>query len=353
MRHSRKLDHIKYALQIDDGPVANSFADFKLIHHCLTDLVWDELNITSAVAGIAIANPIIVNAITGGADDVAGINARLAEFAKITGCTMAVGSQFAAIENNAVEPSYRIIRQVNPNGVVFANLGAYATPEQAQTAIDMVEASAIQIHLNPAQEIMMAEGDRDFSRYMRNIDQIIKKVDVPVIVKEVGFGIAREQARSLIGIGVSAIDIGGAGGTNFIAIEAARKNAQLESELLEWGIPAAISSVEVAQILPDNVDLIVSGGIRTPLEAVKALALQGKAVGLAAPILKIVQQQGVEQAVNWFTEFTEIMKKYMLLVGAKNIAALAAIPVVITGYSAQWLSSRGIDLKKYAGRSEA
>lgn len=353
MRQSRKLDHVKYSLQIDDGPIANSFADFKLIHHCLPNLVWDELDLTSAVAGIALANPVIINAITGGAEDVGDINARLAEFAKFTGCTMAVGSQFAAIENQSVEPSYRIIRQINPHGTVFANLGAYATPEQAQRAVDMIGASAIQIHLNPAQEIMMTEGDRDFSGYLQNIAQIVKTVDVPVIVKEVGCGIAREQAQSLVDAGVSAIDVGGTGGANFVAIEAARKKFLPEPELLEWGIPTAISSVEVDQVLPDNVDLIVSGGIRTSLDVVKALALNGKAVGLATPILKMIQQRGVEQAVNWFNGFIETIKKYMLLVGAKDIAALTGVPVVITGYSAQWLTNRGFNLKKYANRCKA
>ncbi len=349
MRQSRKLDHIRYSLAIDDGPAANGFADFRLVHNCLPELDWDQITLTCSVAGIALEHPVILNAITGGSDDVCKINGRLAEFAKLTGCAMAVGSQFAAIEDHTAAASYQIIRKVNPQGIVFANLGAYALPEQAQQAIDMIEASAIQIHLNPAQEIIMNEGDRSFSGYFKNIADIVDAVDVPVIVKEVGCGIAKEQARRLADIGVGAIDVGGAGGANFLAIESARKNASLESELLEWGIPTAISTLEVAAGAA-HVDMIVSGGLRTPLDVVKALALHGKAVGLATPILKMIQQQGVEPAVHWFNDFSEMLKRYMLLVGAGNIAALSQIPVIITGDSAQWLQARGIDIKRYACR---
>ena len=352
MRESRKLDHIKFSLQIEDGPAANSFSDLQLVHNCLPSLAWSEINVACSVAGISMLNPIIINAITGGASDVVHINEQLAEFARMTGCTMAVGSQFAGIENADVESSYKIIKQVNPNGIVFANLGAYATPAHAQQAIDMIQADAIQIHLNPAQEIIMTEGDRDFSEYLRNIAKIVETVDVPVIVKEVGCGIAKEQAKQLIDIGVKAIDVGGAGGTNFIAIEAARKEDYLASDLLLWGIPTAISAIEVASVIPNSVDLIVSGGVRTPLDVVKALALKGKAVGLATPILKIIQQHGIEHACQWFNTFIEDIKKYMFLVGVKKPTELSHVPLVITGYSSQWLTARGIDITKYAHRSK-
>ncbi len=353
MRQSRKLDHIKFSLELEDGPISNCFADLQLIHNCLPDVSWEEIKVATSVAGIKMANPIIINAITGGADDVRHINEQLAEFARISGCTMAVGSQFAAIEDAAVESSYQVIRKVNPNGIVFANLGAYAKPLHAQRAVDMIEAAAIQIHLNPAQEIVMTEGDRDFTQYLKNIEKIIAAVEVPVLVKEVGCGIAKEQAKRFVDIGVKAIDIGGAGGTNFIAIESARNNCQLEEDLLLWGIPTAISAVEVVAVLPPYVDMIVSGGVRTPLDVVKALALNGSAIGIATPILRQIQQQGIEKAVCWFDGFIDHIKKYMLLVGAKKIADLHTIPLIITGFSSQWLSARGIDITKYATRLKA
>ena len=150
------------------------------------------------------------------------MNGHIAEFACLTNTAMAVGSQYAALEDPEVQHSYQIVREKNPDGIIFANLGAHATPMQAQLAVDMIHAQAIQIHLNPAQEFMMAEGDRDFSGYLKNIAKIVESVKVPVIVKEVGCGIAKEQAALLAEVGVKAIDVGGMGGTNFLAIEAAR-----------------------------------------------------------------------------------------------------------------------------------
>lgn len=350
MRQSRKLDHLKYTLALADGPGTNSFADFSLLHNCLPDLAWADVDPATTVAGIPLRHPLIINAITGGAPDVTAVNADLAALAKRTGAAMAVGSQFAALENAAVRRSYQIVREVNPDGVLFANLGAHATPEQAAQAVAMIRADAIQIHLNAAQELAMAEGDRDFTGYLANIAAIAAASAVPVIVKEVGCGVAREQAAALAVSGVRAIDVGGAGGTNFVAIEAARSAAVLPAETLAWGIPTAVSAVEAVSVLPSAVDLIVSGGIRSPLDAVKSLAIGGRAVAIAAPAVRMLQDEGMEAAVAWCDAFLHELRRYMLLVGAKTVGDLAGVPLVITGRSREWLQQRGIDTSRYANR---
>lgn len=348
VRQSRKLDHLKHALALEDGPVANGFTDFDLIHNCLPDISTDDVILTCSLLGLKLNHPVIINAVTGGDNDVTEINAKLADFARNTNSVMAVGSQFAAIENSAVENSFKIVREVNPNGIIFANLGAHATPLQARHAVDMIAAQALQIHLNTAQELIMAEGDRNFIGYLNNIAQIAQTVNVPVIVKEVGFGIAIEQAVKLIASGVRAIDIGGVGGTNFIAIEAARSGITLDAETLAWGIPTAISAAEVASVIPSNVELVVSGGIRTPLEVVKALALGGAAVGIANPILRLITENDMLEAITIFQEFLDKIKLYMTLLGAKTIKHLHRVPVVITGKSREWLLSRKIDITKFS-----
>ncbi len=348
MRQSRKLDHLKYTLALADGPATNAFADFTLLHNCLPGIAWADVSLATTVAGIPLRHPVIINAITGGAPDVTAINADLAALAKRTGAAMAVGSQYAAFEDAAVRRSYQIVREINPGGVLFANLGAHATPDQAAAAVAMIKADAIQIHLNAAQELAMAEGDRDFTGYLANIAAIAAASPVPVIVKEVGCGVAREQAAALAGAGVRAIDVGGAGGTNFVAIEAARNAAALPPETLAWGIPTAVSAVEAASVLPPAVDLIVSGGIRSPLDAVKSLALGGRAVAVAAPAVRILQDEGLEAAVAWFDAFLRELRRYMLLVGARSVGALAAVPLVITGWSREWLTQRGIDTSRFA-----
>jgi len=333
-----------------DGPETTGFADFRLIHNCLPNMAWEDIDLSTAVAGITLPHPLIINAITGGAPDVSGINARLAELACRTGAAMAVGSQFAALENPAVQDSYTIARQNNPNGTLWANLGAHTSPGDARRAVGMIGASAIQIHLNVAQELIMAEGDRDFRNYLANIAAIVAVSDVPVIVKEVGCGIAREQAAALMEAGVRAIDIGGAGGTNFMGIEAARSGVELAPELLEWGLPTAISAVEVASVLRPGVDFIVSGGIRTPMDAVISLALGGRAVAVAGPLVKLLLQQGVPAAESWIDNFLDGLKRFMMLVGARRTTDLTGVPLVITGASREWLTARSIDTSKYATR---
>lgn len=352
IRQSRKLEHLKYSILLDDGPAAAGFTDFHLVHNCLPDLSWEDIEIATTIAAIPLSQPVVINAITGGAPDVTAINRMLAEFAHLTGTAMAVGSQYSAIETPQAAESYKVVRQLNPNGILFANLGAHASPEAAACAVEMIGAQAIQIHLNAGQEIIMSEGDRNFTGYLTKIEAIINKVNVPVIVKEVGCGIACEQAQALAGIGVAAIDVGGTGGTNFLAIEAARSQLTLSDEMLSWGIPTAISAVEVLSTLGKNSDVIISGGVRTPLDVAKALAIGGRAAAIAGPILKVLSDKGLEGAVHWYQQFITDLKRYMLLVGASSIKDLTTIPIVITGFSQEWLTSRGINITQFAKRKK-
>ncbi|MBP2653548.1 MAG: fni 1 [Firmicutes bacterium] len=350
MRQSRKLEHLKYTMALNDGPGNTGFEEFHLVHNCLPDLVWDDVDLKTMVAGVKIKHPVIINAITGGAADVAIVNERLAELACRSGAAMAVGSQFSALENPEVLHSYEIVRKVNPNGVIFANLGAHTTPDQARRAVEMIGASALQIHLNVAQELIMPEGDRDFRGYLDNIAAIAADSQVPVIVKEVGCGIALEQAKALVDAGVKAVDAGGRGGTNFLAIEAARGNNDLADGTLNWGIGTAISAVEIMSVLPDNVDLIVSGGIRSSLDAVKALTIGGRAVGIAGPVVKMLKKHGLDIAEEWLKSYLDEIKRYMVLLGAAEIRDLSRVPLVITGFSREWLNARGVDIEKYVDR---
>lgn len=351
MRQSRKLDHLNFCRLIADGPGVTGFSDFHLVHNCLPELAWEEIRLDTKIANIELRHPLIINAITGGAEDVTAVNAGLAELARVTGSAMAVGSQYAAIENPEVRDSYEIIRRINPEGVLFANVGAHVTPEQACQAVDMIRADALQIHLNVGQELIMPEGDRNFTRYLDNIARIVAACPVPVIAKEVGCGIAREQALTLVEAGIKAIDVGGRGGTNFLAIEAARGQNELEEEFLAWGIPTAISAAEVASVLSCRADLIVSGGVRSPLDALKALALGGQAVAVAGPFVKLLNgSDDSKGAIDWTNKFLDGLRRCMLLIGAKTVSEIADVPLIVTGESREWLTVRGIDIVRYATR---
>ncbi len=349
-RQSRKLEHIQYSLAMADGPVLSGFDDVSLIHNALPELDYQTLVLKVKFVGLQLNHPVIINAMTGGSSDVAVINADLARIAVATHTAMAVGSVFSALERSEYHDSYQIIRKINPDGIIFANLGAHATCEQARQAVELVGANALQIHLNPAQEIMMTEGDRAFCGYLRNIEKIVAALDVPVIVKKVGAGIAREQAVLLSETGIRGIDVGGAGGTNFVAIETARSRQKSDEELLRWGIPTVISAIEVQSVLPPTIDLMISGGVRTPLDVVKSLTLGAQVVGMAAPLLRAVTEGGTDKAGEWLNSFLDSIKKYMFLVGAANCSQLPEKPVVITGYTREWLTERNISTALFANR---
>lgn len=349
-RQSRKLDHLRHALELEDGPCATGFADVRLIHNCLPEVAWNDVSLDSRMLGWEMAQPILLNAITGGATDVQEVNGLLASFASAAKLPMAVGSQYAAIVDDSFIESYRVVRRNNPDGIIIANLGAHADVKQAKAAVAMLGAQALQIHLNPAQELLMSEGDRDFRSYLSNISKIAAAVEVPVIVKEVGFGMAREQVRFLLESGIKAIDVGGAGGTNFAAIEAGRQDERPHDDLISWGIPTVISAVETIETVAGRLPVIVSGGVRTPLDAVKALMLGADSVAMATPFLRRLFNAGLEETLQAFERFCHDMKTIMLLSGANSIAELKKRPILIGGESADWLTRRGFCLDKYANR---
>lgn len=342
-RQARKLEHLWHAARTE---LANAdFGDIHLVNNCLPELDLAQLDLSSEIAGIRLKSPFFINAITGGVEDAQTVNRQLAEAARECGLAMAVGSQMAALEDPDYENTFRVVRDIYPDGIIFANIGAYATAGQALRAVDMVEANALQIHLNVPQELMMAEGDTDFRGYTRNIEQIVSKVPVPVIVKEVGFGMAKEQARILAEIGVAAIDVSGRGGTNFIQIERRRAHHKMAEDLLDWGIPTALAIMEALSGAP-GLDIIASGGLNTGLLAAKALALGACAVGIAGLAVKVLLSEGVEELVYRFRRLEQELKTVMVMTGARAVQELHRVPVVVTGMTRQWMESRDLRLRR-------
>lgn len=342
-RLSRKLDHIIYSLILEEKNDKNYFNDIMFVHNCLPEIDLDDIDLSTNLNTLHLKTPIIINAMTGGTEESEKINLSLAQIAKKENLAIAVGSQKVALNNPEYRRSFEIVRKVYPDGLIFANLGAEASAEDAQKAIDMIQADAIQIHLNVPQEIAMKEGRKKFKGMIQNIEDILKKVKVPVIVKEVGFGIAKEEAIKLSDLGVPIIDVGGKGGTNFLAIENRRNREDPIDTLESWGIPTPISLIEVIQTLGSQADIIASGGIRTGLDAAKSLALGAKAVGFAGGFLYILLTQGPEMLVNHIKKIKKEITSVMLMTGAKNIKELAQKPLVISGNTRQWLEARKIE----------
>ncbi|KQX68778.1 type 2 isopentenyl-diphosphate Delta-isomerase [Paenibacillus sp. Root444D2] len=348
MRISRKMEHVHYALELGQSR-QQGLSDIKLVHNCLPETSTDQIALTTEIGDLIMSSPILINAMTGGAQETESINRDLAILAREKGMAMAVGSQMSAIKNSEVASSYQVVRRENPKGIVFANLGSEATTEQAVRAVDMIEANALQIHLNVMQELIMPEGDRSFVGMLSRIEAIVRHVQVPVIVKEVGFGILKDNAKQLQDIGVRFLDVGGSGGTNFAAIENARRPAALEW-LNDWGTPTSIALLEALSVYPRG-GVIASGGITNALEAAKALSLGASGVGMAGAFLRVLRSEGVDALHHFADELHQGLILIMTALGANTIQALGNCPVVIIGETAEWCRARGINLTSYAERA--
>ncbi|TLS53076.1 type 2 isopentenyl-diphosphate Delta-isomerase [Paenibacillus antri] len=347
-RMSRKMDHVRHALASGQSG-RNGLSEVRFVHNPLPDTSVSHISLTTRIGELTMRSPILINAMTGGAAETEEINYGLGEAARLTGVAMAVGSQMAALRDPALEASYAAARRANPDGLLFANLGSEATPEQAKRAVEMIRADALQIHLNVVQELVMPEGDRSFEGALRRIERIVRNVDVPVIAKEVGFGMTMSAASRLLSVGVSAVDCGGSGGTNFARIENARRDRPIPW-FDDWGNTTAVSLLEAKEAAPAG-RLIGSGGIRNGMEAAKSIALGADAVGLAGALLRKLREEGVEAVAASIRDLQEELRLVMTAVGARTIPELQSAPVVIVGDTAEWCAARGVDIRKYARRA--
>ena len=347
-RLNRKWDHIQYALKTTQTE-RTAFDDITFVHRSLPDSSLDQIQLDTKIGELLLSSPILVNAMTGGGGErTLEINMKLAHAAKETGIAMAVGSQMAALKDPTQIDSYKVVRQVNPKGIIFANLGSEANLEQAKMAVEMIEANALQIHLNVVQELVMPEGDRDFRGALTRIETIVNQIGVPVIVKEVGFGMGKETVAALASLGVAAVDVGGLGGTNFAKIENERRERSY-SFFNEWGISTPVSIVE-AKHCEQPVMIIGSGGVSTSLNVAKSIALGANAVGVAGHFLKLLLNNGIEALIEEINLLHHELSIIMTALGAKNVNELQKVPVVLSGDTYHWLTERGVNTKLYSQR---
>jgi len=359
----RKADHIRIATTYNVQAKKNTtgFEDVHFVHKALPEIDKDEVDLSTTVFNHKFSAPLMVSAITGGTNEARKINAAIATVVEELGLGMGVGSQRAALEDKRLEKTFVIARKKAPTAFIVANIGGvqlvrgYGVKE-VRRAIEMIDADAIAIHLNPLQEAVQPEGETSFRGVLYRIGEIAKELDKPVIVKETGAGIAAEEARKLEAAGVKGIDVSGAGGTSFAAVEFFRAKGgrnlhrrRLGEVFWDWGIPTAISLVEVAQTV--NIPVIASGGIRSGLDAAKALALGASLASLAQPVLQAAVEGGVKRIRRTLSLLIEELKNAMFLTGAGNLEQLRRAPLVITGKTAEWLRLRGFDVESYARRS--
>ena len=348
MISDRKLEHLliceNYDVEFKDK--TTGFEDIELIHNVLPEIDKNDIDLSTSVFGKKLDSPLFISAITGGHPAAKEINKQLAIAAENNKVALGVGSQRAACEHPELEDTYTVVRENAPNCLLIGNIGAPQL-NLANKAVEILDADILAIHLNPLQESIQPEGDLDARGYPDLIGKITKSVDIPIMAKETGCGISAESAKLLVDAGVDYIDVQGAGGTSWAAVETYRADDRYLGETFwDWGIPTAISTVEVVNAV--DVPVISSGGIRSGLEAAKAIALGADAVGMALPFLKNSTSQ--DQLNTFIERFNNSLRIAMFLVGASNIEELKQSNLVIRGETREWLNERGINTKKYSRR---
>ncbi len=291
----RKADHIKINLEKDvRSALTTGLEKYHFVHEALPELDLERVDPSLSLFGKRLAAPILISSMTGGTEEAGEINQRLAEAAQEMKVAMGVGSQRAALENPKETPTFSIARKAAPDILLFANLGAVQLNygygiDQCRQVVDMIQADALILHLNPLQEAVQDAGDTNFEGLSRKIEEICRKLEVPVIAKEVGWGISERTAGLLANCGISAIDVAGAGGTSWSQVEMHRApdvfTRELAATFVGWGIPTAESILNVSKAAPD-MTIFASGGLKDGLDIAKCIALGATLGGMAGQFLK-------------------------------------------------------------------
>ena len=351
-RASRKDEHLRLAVRLHDQGGPNAFDDVSFVHHGLPRTSADMIDTSTTVCGATWRLPFYINAMTGGTRATAAVNAGLAGAAADADVAIACGSQRIALEDPERADGFRIIRREAPHAFVLANVGPTVTPEQALRAVEMVRADALQIHLNAAQELIMPEGDQDFRDWAERIAAIVATVPVPVVAKEVGFGLSRRTIMTLERTGVTAVDVAGAGGTDFIAIENERRHREY-AYLTGWGQSAPLCLLDaLCGRDPVGLPVLASGGVRNPLDVVRSLALGARAVGVSGHFLHTLTVRGADGLLDELHSWTDHVRTLMTLLGAADVDHLRRTDVLVTGPTRERARLLGVDPEVLARRSE-
>jgi isopentenyl-diphosphate Delta-isomerase len=326
----RKADHIKINLEQDvRSALTTGLENYHFIHQALPELDLERIDPSLSLFGKKLAAPILISSMTGGTEEAGEINQRLAEAAQEVGVAMGVGSQRAALEHPEQTPTFSIVRETAPDILLFANLGAVQLNygygiDHCRRAVDMIGADALILHLNPLQEAVQDAGDTDFAGLAKEIEEICKKLEVPVIAKEVGWGISERTAMLLADCGISAIDVAGAGGTSWSQVEMHRApdefTRKLAATFIGWGIPTAESILNVKRVLPE-ITVFASGGIRDGLDIAKCVALGASLGGMAGNFLKAAAVS-TEKAVETMKLTKRQIEVAMFVAGAAKLRHL-------------------------------
>ncbi|MDF3071371.1 MAG: Isopentenyl-diphosphate delta-isomerase, FMN-dependent [Polyangiaceae bacterium] len=338
----RKDDHLELAISGDVGfkRTTTLFEHVRLVHDALPELSVSELDTSVELMGKKLRAPILIAAMTGGSERAERINKELARIAEERGYAFGLGSQRAMHKHPGKSATYAV-RDVAPSALVLGNVGlvqaAQMSDDDVMRLVDNVGADALCVHLNPAQELIQEEGDRDFRGGLQTITRLLQ-LGLRLVVKETGCGLSGSVAARVRGLGVEYVDVSGAGGTSWVAVETHRASPArrpLGEAFWEWGIPTA-ASVGLCAPLGFR-GIFATGGISSGLDIAKAIALGASAGGIARKALQALETGGVDGAGTFFDGIEAELRAAMLLTGSRNLHALAKAPRLVTGELAQWL----------------
>ncbi|MFN8456995.1 MAG: type 2 isopentenyl-diphosphate Delta-isomerase [Anaerolineae bacterium] len=330
MHEQRKSDHIRINLEEDVNfrQLTTGLEKYHFLHQALPEINLNDIHLGVSFLGKQLKAPLLISSMTGGTEQARQINFTLAQAAERCGIAMGLGSQRAAIENPAVVSTFQV-RSVAPSVLLLANLGAVQlnyryTVDHCRRAVEMIEADALILHFNALQEAVQPEGDTNFSGLLAKVEEVCRKLPVPVIAKEVGWGFSEDSARRLAQAGVAAIDVAGSGGTSWSQVEMYRAKTEVRRRVaatfVDWGIPTSEAILHAKRGAP-NLPLIASGGLRNGLEMAKCIALGAILAGMAGPFLKAAAQS-LQAVLDEIEIATTELRIAMFGIGVDSVAGL-------------------------------
>ena len=351
----RKAEHLSLAAEADvDTRTRAGWDDVHLVHDALPDVDAADVDVSATFLDRTLRLPLVISGMTGGHEAARKVNETLASVAESAGVAIGVGSQRAALRDPALASTYAVVREAAPSAFVIGNIGISQLVAQdgeralsladAESAIAMIRADALAVHLNYLEESVQPEGQTRARGAAAALRALTRRSRVPVIAKETGAGIAGPTARRLATLGVAALDVGGVGGTSFAAVEGLRAGSRgdrprelLGERFREWGVPTAVA---VASSAATRLPIIATGGVRSGLDAAKALALGATVVGVGRPMLRAALE-GEDAVRAWIAQFELELRAATFLTGARRARDLARATVVVTGETRAWLDALG------------
>jgi isopentenyl-diphosphate delta-isomerase len=341
---NRKLSHFDLCASqdVEFRRKTTLFEDVELVHQPLVETRLEDVDLSVVALGKRLRCPLIITGMTGGAEEVARFNREVAALADRMGVGFGVGSQRVALRHPEMKKTFQV-RDVAPNVLLFGNIGVAQARELTSREVtrlaEDIEADAMCVHLNAAMEIIQENGDHDFRGSLDAVKRLVCESPLPIIVKETGCGFARESGMKLRGAGVEWIDVSGAGGTSWVGVETIRNRAMrhLGEAFWDWGVPTAAS---VCELRSTGLNLIASGGVRTGLQAAKALALGAKVVGFALPVLRAYVSGGIEGVESFLNAFCDELRVALMLCGCARVGDLTPDHAVIGGRLLEWVEQR-------------